>query len=73
VKQVLIAILSLTTTLIVVMLVWIAPAVGTKDSACEQYPSPQAAADGGARVHPECVKPGDGTLRQAVLELLFLP
>jgi hypothetical protein len=38
VKQVLIAILSLTTTLIVVMIVWLAPAVGTKNSACEQYP-----------------------------------
>jgi uncharacterized protein YxeA len=38
VKQVLIAILSLTITLIVVMLVWVAPAVGTKNSACEQYP-----------------------------------
>ena len=37
-KPVLIAILALTTTLIVVMLVWMAPAVGTKDSACEQYP-----------------------------------
>jgi hypothetical protein len=38
VKQILIAILSLTITLIVLMLVWMAPAVGTKDSACEQYP-----------------------------------
>jgi len=38
VKQVIIAILSLTVTLIVVMLVWMAPAVGTKNSACEQYP-----------------------------------
>jgi hypothetical protein len=38
VKQVLIAVLSLTTTLIVVALVWVAPAVGTKNSACEQYP-----------------------------------
>ena len=37
-KQVIIAILSLTVTLIVVMLVWMAPAVGTKNSACEQYP-----------------------------------
>ena len=37
-KQILIAILSLTITLIVLMLVWMAPAVGTKDSACEQYP-----------------------------------
>ncbi len=37
-KQVLIAILSLTITLMVVMIVWMAPAVGTKDSACEQYP-----------------------------------
>jgi hypothetical protein len=38
VKQVLIAILSLTITLIVVMIVWMAPAVGTENSACEQYP-----------------------------------
>lgn len=37
-KPILIAILSLTITLIVLMLVWMAPAVGTKDSACEQYP-----------------------------------
>ena len=37
-KPVLIAILSLTMTLIVLMLVWMAPAVGTKDSACERYP-----------------------------------
>ncbi len=37
-KPVLIAILALTATLIVVMLVWIAPAVGTKNSACERYP-----------------------------------
>jgi hypothetical protein len=32
------AILALTITLIVVMIVWVAPAVGTKNSACEQYP-----------------------------------
>jgi hypothetical protein len=38
VKQVIIAVLSLTITLIVLMIVWMAPAVGTKDSACEQYP-----------------------------------
>jgi hypothetical protein len=38
VKPVLIAILSLTVTLTVVMIVWMAPAVGTKNSACEQYP-----------------------------------
>ncbi len=36
-KQVPTAILSLTATLIVVMPVWMAPAVGTKDSACEHY------------------------------------
>jgi hypothetical protein len=38
VKPVIIAVLSLTVTLIVVMIVWMAPAVGVKDSACEQYP-----------------------------------
>ena len=37
-KPVLIAILSLTVALTVVMIVWMAPAVGTKNSACEQYP-----------------------------------
>ena len=37
-KQVTIAVLSLTVTLIVVMIVWMAPAVGVKNSACEQYP-----------------------------------
>jgi hypothetical protein len=38
VKQVIIAILSLTVTLTVVMIIWMAPAVGTKNSACEQDP-----------------------------------
>jgi hypothetical protein len=38
VKPVLVAILSLVTALIVVAIVWLAPAVGTKNSACEQYP-----------------------------------
>ena len=37
-KPVLIAILALTLTLTVVMIAWMAPAVGTKNSACEQYP-----------------------------------
>ncbi len=37
-KQILIAILSLTITLSVVMIVWMAPAVGVKNSACERYP-----------------------------------
>jgi hypothetical protein len=35
---VVIAVLSLTSTLIVVMIVWMTPAVGVKNSACEQYP-----------------------------------
>jgi hypothetical protein len=35
---VVIAVLSLTSTLIVVMIVRMAPAVGVKNSACEQYP-----------------------------------
>lgn len=33
-----IAVLSLVGTLIVLMIVWMAPAVGVHDSACEQYP-----------------------------------
>lgn len=33
-----IAVLSLVSTLIVLMIVWMAPAVGVHDSACEQYP-----------------------------------
>ena len=37
-KQVLIGVLSLTITLIVVMIVWMAPAIGTGNSACERYP-----------------------------------
>ena len=37
-KQILIAILSLTVTLIVLMLVWMAPALGPGHSACERYP-----------------------------------
>lgn len=37
-KPVLIAIVSLTLTLTVVMIIWMAPAVGTSNSACEQYP-----------------------------------
>lgn len=35
---VVIAVLSLVGTLIVLMIVWVAPAVGVHDSACEQYP-----------------------------------
>jgi hypothetical protein len=31
-------VLALASTLIVLMIIWIAPAVGTKNSACEQYP-----------------------------------
>jgi hypothetical protein len=38
VKPVLIAIVSLTVTLTVLMIIWMAPAVGTKNSACERYP-----------------------------------
>ena len=38
VSPVVIAVLSLTITLIVLMIVWIAPAVGVHDSACELYP-----------------------------------
>ena len=37
-KPILIAILSLTITLIVLMLVWMAPAIGAGNSGCERYP-----------------------------------
>lgn len=33
-----IAVLALAGALVVLMIIWIAPAVGVKDSACEQYP-----------------------------------
>lgn len=35
---VVIAVLSLAITLTVLMIVWVAPVVGVKNSACEQYP-----------------------------------
>ena len=38
VTPVVIAVLSLASTLIVLMIIWMAPAVGVHDSACEQYP-----------------------------------
>jgi hypothetical protein len=38
VKPAIIAVLALVGALIVLMIIWIAPAVGTHDSACEQYP-----------------------------------
>jgi hypothetical protein len=33
-----IIVLALVSALVVLMIIWIAPAVGTKNSACEQYP-----------------------------------
>jgi hypothetical protein len=38
VKSANIAVLALAGALVVLMIIWIAPAVGVKDSACEQYP-----------------------------------
>jgi hypothetical protein len=38
VKPANIAVLALAGALVVLMIIWIAPAVGVKDSACEQYP-----------------------------------
>jgi hypothetical protein len=35
---IIIIVLALTSALIVLMVIWIAPAVGVKNSACEQYP-----------------------------------
>ena len=37
-KPAIIAVLAMVSALIVVMVIWIAPAVGVKNSACEQYP-----------------------------------
>ena len=37
-KPAVIAVLALVSALIVLMIIWIAPAVRTHDSACEQYP-----------------------------------
>ena len=38
VAPVVIMVLALASTLVVLMIIWIAPAVGVHDSACEQYP-----------------------------------
>ena len=38
VTPIVIAVLALTSTLIVLMVIWLYPAVGVKNSACEQYP-----------------------------------
>lgn len=37
-KPVVVAVLALATALAVLAIIWIAPAVRTHDSACEQYP-----------------------------------
>ena len=38
VAPVVIMVLALASTLAVLMIVWVAPVVGVKNSACEQYP-----------------------------------
>ena len=37
-RPAIIAVLAMVSALIVLMIIWIAPAVGTHDSACELYP-----------------------------------
>ena len=37
-RPAIVAVLTLVSALIVLMIIWIAPAVGVHDSACEQYP-----------------------------------
>ena len=37
-KPVVVAVLALATALAVLMIVWVAPVVGVKNSACERYP-----------------------------------
>ena len=37
-KPVVAAVLALATTLAVLAIIWVAPVVGVKNSACEQYP-----------------------------------
>ena len=37
-RPAIITVLAVAGALIVLMVIWIAPAVGTKDSACEPYP-----------------------------------